>query len=58
MSGLPVAAFVSGLTPAVIATYPSSASRPSTSEYAGSATMFRLMTLRPREASTLVSECG
>src|SRR6184192_2387555 len=57
-SGLPVAAFVSGLTPAVIATYPSSASRPSTSEYAGSATMFRLMTLRPREASTLVSECG
>jgi hypothetical protein len=58
VSGRPVALFVIGFAPAAIATYPSSASRPSRNEYAGSAIMLRLITCRPREARMPVSECG
>ncbi len=57
-SGRPVAALTMGVVPAAIAAYPSSAISPSSSEYAGNADMFRLITLRPPEASTPVTECG
>src|ERR687893_119262 len=57
-SGRPVALLTIGDRPAAIAAKPSSASSPSSSEYAGSATIFRLITLRPRAARTPVRECG
>ncbi len=45
-------------TPAAIAMKPSSASRPSISEYAGMIAMLRRTVLRDLEASTPVTECG
>ena len=46
------------MTPAAIATKPSSASRPSRNEYAGSRAAFRRITERLRVDSTPVTECG
>src|SRR3954453_10640629 len=55
-SGLPPV--TTGFVPALMAMYPSRASRPSTNEYAGRAAMFRLIVLRLLAASTAVIECG
>src|SRR6266487_3677932 len=58
LSTVPCVAPASGLIPAAIAMYPSSAIRPSRNEYAGSADMFRLITSRFRLARTPVMLCG
>jgi hypothetical protein len=57
-SGLPVALLVTGVTPAAIAANPSSAISPSSSEKAGNADMFRLITPRLPAASIPVTACG
>ncbi len=49
---------LSTLMPAAMAAKPSSASRPSRKEYAGSSAALRRITERFFEASTPVSECG
>ena len=47
-----------GCVPAAMATQPSSASRPSTKEYAGRIAAFRRMVLRLLDDSVAVTECG
>ena len=47
-----------GSVPAAIATQPSSASRPSTKEYAGRIEALRRIVLRLSEDSVAVTECG
>src|SRR5215212_6696243 len=47
-----------GLVPSAIAAKPINASRPRTSEYAGRIAALRRITLRLREDSTAVIECG
>ena len=47
-----------GLVPAAIATQPSSASSPSTKEYAGRIAALRRIVVRLLEESVAVTECG
>src|SRR3954454_10851471 len=47
-----------GLVPAAVAANPSSASSPSTSEYAGRIAALRRITFRLLDESTAVTECG
>src|SRR5919112_6887084 len=47
-----------GCVPAAIATQPSSASRPSTNEYAGRMAALRRIVLRELDDSEAVTECG
>src|ERR1700712_4508375 len=56
--GLGLPSTPTGFVPAAIATHPSSASRPSTKEYAGRIEALRRIVVRLSEERVAVTECG